>query len=199
MEEDMLSMFLLENIHRYFPRLPLINEMKYAETAEVKSLGQLCQYHQEHSAQWNAFRKMVKDTFPGYVVKDPTRLFLRDRCFHLTLCMDKNEDVKVLHLFVSIIVPYFHICKAEYRKFEIEPGNISFQRMNIYHEINEMAEMKSDARALSELAISKFRFAPFPIEYLHVPVQDIAVDDITIKRYDFFDALFLNIDESGFF
>ncbi len=179
--------YLIDLIHRFYPRNIYTTDARYDSQAEAIKLRELRKTAQEESSAWNTLLQRIRQELPGCSLWElPYLLYDPCRCVRVSLedsPMGASEQ-KAAVLLVSVLAPVYHI----YASFQrIESKQVVEQR--VWHPPLPLDYQSLEAR-LDSLAHSVLGTSRLPNEILFAPVPDIQVGNLDLGRAQIIHCLF---------
>ncbi|MVT11402.1 hypothetical protein [Chitinophaga tropicalis] len=188
MDQDLLIDSLKEKIYQFFPKnIDGLSEA-YTDTIEFKQLTEICCHYRENKEPWSNFIKAVQVAFPGKTIRDETKLFIRERCYHLLLKVENSASrLLTLNLTISIIMPYYDMFILEFEKTDPD-----FAYLNLLQYKRDLSEYSEEVNKLQTLIGENFSHQQLPGHLAEYIIPDISYNSIQFNEFTMFNALFLD-------
>lgn len=178
---------LTRAVLRYFPvGLEDTYGTAYEESAEFKSLKEICSYFQANSVLWKNLLNGVAQEFPEHSIKDVSLLSWLDRCYTLDVLIRKPDNVvRVLSVSVSILLPFYLVT---YIENDTAIGGIRCPYTT--HDLSN--ENLSEEHDRIKKVMTSEGYSAFPVQFLYQVIPGVSFRTIKEGSFTFFNAFFLD-------
>lgn len=176
---------LLNLIYNFYPRnIDCVNQKElYIKSLQYERLSKLISENKApYSIEMKNFISSFKE-LDDFVYNDTTNFDWLDRCYTFEFSKKIDQGYLLLRFYKSIIAPYylilcFKIVEKGNRQKYIPIIKSEFSDQNILNKLNIIAK--------------QFQLKSFDDNILKNTISDISFEDISFRKFNFFNAFFLN-------
>lgn len=185
---------ILENLaYSFFPKgvCFITRREEYLNSLEFKKLDEITNFYYKNANNYSYENLIFGFKSNNYLkaFKDVSMLNWHDRCFSFELDFNDGENLHLICLNISVLIPFYSI-----RVLENKINKKSFQ-----WETNPVRNRKLETEKYKELVAqieviveNTLNYKKFPENILNIVIEDISFQDIKFGEFNFFNAFFLN-------